>query len=84
MLIKEFILRILNIYSILIIIRVIVSWISLSRDNVLIQVLYNLTEPTLGAIRKQMLRYFPNMMIDFSPMIVLILINILSSIVSGL
>lgn len=49
--------------------RVIISWIGLSPDNPIVVVLYGITEPILGPIR----RVLPSMgMIDLSPMVALI------------
>lgn len=51
--------------------RVLISWLPISQDNVLVQILYGVTEPILGPIR----RVLPNMGgLDLSPMIGLILI----------
>lgn len=67
----------------LIIIRVIISWI---RPNVnhpnwrkILKIIYNITEPILGPVR----RLLPqgNIGIDFSPLVVLILLNILSGVI---
>ncbi len=69
----------------LIIIRVIISWV---RPNVtdpnwrnLLRILYNITEPILGPIR----RLLPQGIgIDFSPLIALIALNILRNFVVNL
>jgi len=70
----------------LIIIRVLISWI---RPNIynsnwqkILRYIYNITEPVLGPIR----RILPqgNLGIDFSPMIALIILNILRSFVLNL
>jgi YggT family protein len=51
--------------------RVIISWLPISRENVIVQLLLGVTEPILGPIR----RVLPNMGgLDLSPMIGLILI----------
>jgi YggT family protein len=70
----------------LIIIRVLISWI---RPNIynsnwqkILTFIYNITEPVLGPIR----RILPqgNLGIDFSPLIALIILNILRSFVLNL
>lgn len=49
--------------------RVIISWINLSPDNPIVVVLYGITEPILGPIR----RALPSTgMLDLSPMVALI------------
>ncbi len=51
--------------------RVIISWLPISRENPIVQVLYGITEPILGPIR----RVLPGMGgLDLSPMIGLLLI----------
>lgn len=51
--------------------RVIISWLPISRDSVIVQILYGVTEPILGPIR----RVLPNMGgLDLSPMIGLVLV----------
>ena len=57
--------------------RVILSWIPVPRDNPLVQMVFLVTEPILGPIR----RVLPSIgYIDLSPMIALILILIVQSI----
>ena len=82
----------LNIYMWIIIIRVIVSWIrylnpygSIAKflnpynPNPLVQFLYRSTEPVLWRVRR--LLPFHNLGIDFSPLIVLLIIYLLQIIV---
>ena len=67
-----------NIYSILIIIRVILSWVSLDPRNTLVGRVYRLTEPVLGPVRNLL----PSMGgIDFSPILVLVGIQLLENVV---
>lgn len=69
----------LRIMSYLVLIRVIVSWLPIDRGNVIIQFIYNITEPILAPVRK-MLFSSPlgkRLYLDFSPIIVLLLIDLL-------
>ena len=67
-----------NIYSILIIIRVILSWVSLDPRNALVGWVYRLTEPVLGPVRNLL----PSLGgIDFSPILVLVGIQLLENLV---
>ena len=67
-----------NIYSILIIIRVILSWVSLDSRNALVGWVYRLTEPVLGPVRNLL----PSLGgIDFSPILVLVGIQLIESLV---
>ena len=61
--------------------RVILSWINLSPDNPIVVILYGITEPILGPIR----RVLPSMgMIDLSPMVALIVMIIIQRVLLSL
>ena len=71
-----FIVQSIELYSYIVLASVLVSWVRLPQDNPLVQILDTFTEPLLGPIRKLM----PDMGgIDFSPMILFVLLNMLSS-----
>ena len=54
--------------------RILLSWIRVNPDNPIIRFIHEITEPILGPIR----RLIPNMGgLDFSPMLALILIQIM-------
>ncbi len=59
--------------------RVIISWLPISKDNKVIRLLYQLTEPILAPIRGLIERSAAgrNMMLDFSPIIAFLLISVL-------
>lgn len=59
--------------------RIIVSWLPIDRDHTVVRILYEITEPIIGPIR----RVLPTMGgLDFSPMIALILIRIAQSVLT--
>ncbi len=59
---------------ILILLRVVVSWISPGSINMLIVILYRLTEPILAPLR----RIIPQVsMFDFTPLVAIILIRVI-------
>jgi YggT family protein len=66
--------------------RVIVSWLPISRENQLIKLLYQVTEPILAPIRTiiQKSAFGKNMMFDFSPIIAFLLLGVLRSVVGRL
>lgn len=66
--------RLIDLYSLVVLLAVIVSWLSLPRDNPLVRATQALTEPVLAPIRKLVP---PVGGLDFSPMILLILLQIL-------
>lgn len=69
----------LSIYSLLIVIRIVFSWV-MSYGNPLLKFLIRVTEPILGPFR----RIIPTIgMFDLSPLIVLLLISFLQSAVAG-
>jgi len=72
----DWVLRIIE-YAILA--RVIISWLPISRDNQIIRLLYQITEPILAPIRGIIQRSAigRNMIIDFSPLIAFLLIGLI-------
>ena len=71
-----FIVQCIEMYSYIVLASVLVSWIQLPPDNPIVQILDTFTEPLLGPIRKMM----PDMGgLDFSPMVLFVLLSILSS-----
>ncbi|MCF8010606.1 MAG: YggT family protein [Clostridiales bacterium] len=67
-----------EVYTWLIIIRIILSWIQVSPENIAIRFIYELTEPVLGFFR----RIIPSIgMLDISPIAAVLAIEILRSIV---
>jgi len=74
--------RLINFF---ILIRVIFSWIRINPYSLLGQFIFGVTEPILSPIRQliqQVFRY--NGMLDFSPILGIILINVLSTFIIGL
>lgn len=66
--------------------RIILSWLPLGFNNPIGQFLYNMTEPILGPCRR-MLDKSPlggGMMLDFSPIIALILMMLAKQLLFGL
>jgi YggT family protein len=59
--------RLLDIYSIILLIRVLMSWVNPSPFNPIVQIIYRLTEPVLGPVRRVLPAFGP---IDLSPIVV--------------
>ena len=73
-------LQVIDMYSLVVLIAVILSWIRLPHNNPIAQFVNSLTEPLLNPIR----RALPAMGgLDFSPMILLIGLQILKGFVAG-
>jgi len=69
-----------RIYTFLIIIRAIISWVRPDPYNPIVQILYKLTEPVLQPIRRIMFKNMGNVGFDFSPIIAILLLNVLVTI----
>jgi YggT family protein len=75
MVVQNFIALLFNILSMLILGRVLLSWIDPTGNMQISQVLRELTEPILGPIRSIM----PNIgMIDISPIVAILLLSMIS------
>jgi YggT family protein len=74
--------RLIDIYSLVIIVRAIISWVQPNPYNPIVQLLYRVTEPVLYPIRRMLFRYrgMRNTGIDFSPFIAIIMLYVLKSI----
>jgi YggT family protein len=76
---------ILKVFEVALLARVLISWLPVSRDNKLIDLLYTVTEPVLSPIRNMLSRsslmnssVFS--MMDFSPVVAFILIGVIRNI----
>jgi YggT family protein len=76
--IARFIASLLDIYILIILIRALMSWFMLYYQSKFYYFLVRITEPVLGPIR----RILPRMRVDFSPVIAIILIQIIISILN--
>lgn len=77
---------ILQIYNFIVLARVLLSYFpNIDRSNPIVQLLYDLTEPVLQPIRQFLRQQFPNTgPVDFSPLVLFIIIIILSRIIQGI
>jgi YggT family protein len=67
------IVTLIDLYSLVVLAAVVMSWVRADRRHPLVQLVYNLTEPALAPIR----RVLPPMGgLDFSPMILLVALRI--------
>jgi YggT family protein len=66
----------IDLYSVVVLAAVIMSWVHADRRHPLVQFVFNATEPALAPIR----RLLPSAAgLDFSPMILLVLLRVLRS-----
>ena len=73
----------LRIVEYLILARVILSWMPISNDNRLIDMLYQLTETILKPIRDLLAKssFTQNTMLDFSPIVAFLIIMLIRNII---
>ncbi len=70
-----------RVLELLIIARVLLSWIRIGYENPIVRFIYETTEPILAPIRKMMPG---NMMIDFSPLIAILILQLIEMLVFNL
>jgi YggT family protein len=70
-----------NIYSFVILARVLMSWLNVNPYSPVAQVIYNLTEPVLAPVRNLLP---PAGGLDFSPIIVLVVLQILGTMLANM
>ncbi len=65
-----------DVLSFAILVRCILSWLPINRDNIICRIVYSLTEPILAPVRNLIQRspLGGGMMIDFSPVIAYLLL----------
>ena len=76
-----------QIYIILIIIRAVLSWVQINPVGQFFKIyifIIQITEPTMRPIREILHKIFPTSPIDFSPLIVIIVLNVLKNILIGI
>lgn len=78
------IIKLIEIIELLILARVFLSWVPNMRDNQIVRFIYQITEPLLAPVRSMIERssFGRNMMIDFSPIIVFLILGILKRILA--
>ena len=68
------IVTLIDLYSLVVLVAVVLSWVGLDRRNPLVSVVDSLTQPVLGPIR----RALPPMGgLDFSPLVLLLVLQVL-------
>jgi YggT family protein len=78
--VSALILLALDFYSLIVFVAVVLSWLRLSPDNPVVRIVATMTEPVLAPIRKVL----PDLGgFDFSPMVLLILLQLLKRLFGG-
>ncbi len=71
----------LTVIEFILIARVVISWLPISKDHPAIEFLYTITEPILSPIRKLIQKSIfggKGMMLDFSPLIAFLIIDFIN------
>jgi len=69
--------RLVELYSLIILVRAVMSWIPETRNTKLFWYIYKITEPVLAPVRN----IIPNLGIDISPIVVILILRILTRII---
>ena len=72
--IKGLIITLIQIYIYIVVIRAVISWFNPSPHNPLVQFLRGVTDPALDAVRSFLPRFFWSTGIDFTPLILVVLL----------
>ncbi len=78
---KTVLISFLNLYSLILLARVLAAWVDPGMGHPVSQVLVRLTEPILTPVRQFMPR---NMPFDFSPLVVFLLVTLLTRFIAVL
>lgn len=69
-----------EVYFVILLIRVVLSWIRINPYGKFYQFIFSMTEPLLAPIRK-LVKVSPTMPVDFSPMILMLLLIVAERII---
>lgn len=75
-----FVIRLIEVYYWLLLLRVLMSWIIRDPENRFYHFLYSITEPLLAPIR----RILPSMGLDISPIVLFLALRLVSELLYGL
>jgi YggT family protein len=80
-LVSSLVLLVLDLYTFVVFVAVVLSWLRLSPDNPVVRVVTTVTEPVLAPIRKLL----PDLGgFDFSPLILLVILQVLKRLFGGM
>ncbi len=82
--IKESIYRFISVLNFLIVLRAVFSWFSRDYSSPIFRILYNLTEPILSPIRSLLNRLGVGGMVDFSPIVAILALDVIGRFLVGL
>ena len=74
--VKGLIIGLIEIYSYVVLIRVLISWFNPNPDNPLVQFLRGVTDPALDTVRSLLPKFFWSTGIDFTPIVLFFLLKL--------
>jgi len=74
---------IINLYTIIVVIAALISWVNPDPYNPIVRILYGLTRPAFNLVRRLFPKALLKLRIDLSPLVVLLVLVILETIVVG-
>lgn len=83
MILQYLVLAIIRVYELLLIARVLISWLPLDASNPIVNFLYTVTEPLMAPVRNLLFRIpaLQNLPIDFSPIVVFLVLDLVRMLV---
>jgi YggT family protein len=75
---------IINLYTLIIVVAVLISWVNADPYNPIVRILRQLTEPVFYQVRRLMPRALLRTRLDFSPLIVLLGLVIIETVLGSL
>jgi len=74
--VKGLLITLIELYSYVVLVRVLISWFNPSPHNPLVQFLRGVTDPALDTVRSFLPRFFWSTGIDFTPIILFFLLKL--------
>jgi len=74
---------IINLYTIIVVIAALISWVSPDPYNPIVRILYGLTHPAFRLVRRIFPQALLRLRIDLSPIVVLVILVLLETLVVG-
>lgn len=67
----------IQLYMLIILIRVVLSWMNLDPYNPIVQFLRGITDPAISALRRVLPRFFWSSGLDFTPLILIVILQLI-------
>ena len=78
--IADLLLRLIDLYALVILVRVVLSWLPVDHDQPWVRIVVDVTEPVVGPIRR-VLPSFGGL--DFSPLVAMLLLQLMRNLLAG-